>query len=415
MIFWKTSHRRPGGADGEPSDATSPSTGRRRGNSEGSTPRRRPDGRWQVNLRVTDETGRASRHTVYGDSAQDARDKAAEIRKRVEGGQPARDRRQTVAAFTLHWIDTTLQASERKRNTKVMYAGVARTHILGSSLANVTLDRVRPSHVEGWIVELRRTGLAESTIRSAYTILRAVLDTAVRDGALGSNPAAAIRRPRVTAKEAPHLTPAQVADLLRAADGGRYASLFALLLHTGLRRGEALALQWLDVDLTHGILRVRGTLSRIDGELVVTEPKTAKSTRFVPISEPAERLLRAQQEAQDGERRHAGSAWRQSGFVFTTEFGEPCDPRNAFRALRVAAAKAGLPHAGLPHAGLPHAGLHTLRHSAASVMLTRGVPLKVVSEILGHSSIAITGDIYGHVAPDVARQAMDSLGDAFDM
>ena len=268
----------------------------------------------------------------------------------------------------------------------------------------MTLDRVRPSLVEGWIVELRRKGLAESTIRSAYTILRAVLDTAVRDGALGSNPSAAIRRPRVTAKEAPHLTPAEVADLLSAADGGRYVSLFTLLVHTGLRRGEALALQWSDIDLSNGILRVRGTLSRIDGELVVTEPKTAKSKRFVPISEPAERLLRAQQAAQEEERRHAGSAWRQTGLVFTTEFGEPCDPRNAFRALRVAAAKAGL----------PHAGLQTLRHSAASVMLTRGVPLKVVSDILGHSSIAITGDIYGHVSPDVARQAMSTLGEAFD-
>ncbi|MGR7026153.1 tyrosine-type recombinase/integrase [Geodermatophilus sp. URMC 62] len=153
-------------------------------------------------------------------------------------------------------------------------------------------DRVRPSHVEGWIVELRRKGLAESTVRSAYTILRAVLDTAVRDGALAANPAAAIRRPRVTAKEAPHLTPAQVAELLRAADGSRYAPLFALLVHTGLRRGEALALQWSDVDLVKGILRVRGTLARIDGELTVTEPKTARSKRFVPISEPAERLLR---------------------------------------------------------------------------------------------------------------------------
>jgi integrase len=90
--------------------------------------------------------------------------------------------------------------------------------------------------------------------------------------------------------------------------------------------------------------------------------------------------------------------------VFTTEFGEPCDPRNTFRALRVAATKAGL----------PHAGLHTLRHSAASVMISGGVPLKVVSETLGHSSIAITGDIYGHVSPDVARQAVDLLGDAPD-
>ncbi len=125
--------------------------------------------------------------------------------------------------------------------------------------------------------------------------------------------------------------------------------------------------------------------------------------RFVPISEPAERLLRRLHAAQAEERRLAGSVWRQTGFVFTTEFGDPCDPRNAFRALRAAATKAGL----------PHAGLHTLRHSAAGVMLTRGVPLKVVSDILGHSSIAITGDVYGHVAPDVSRGAMDVLGAAF--
>jgi integrase len=381
-----------------------PSAARRRGNSEGSTPRRRPDGRWQINLRVTDDAGRASRHTVYGDTAQEARGKAAEIRKRIEGGLSARDRKESVAAFTLHWIDTTLQASERKRNTKVMYAGVARTHILSSSLATLALDRIRPSHVEGWVVELRRKGLAESTVRSAYTILRAVLDTAGRDGALASNPAAAIRRPRVTAKEAPHLSPAQVTELLRAAEGSRYAALFGLLVHTGLRRGEALALQWSDVDLDRGLLRVRGTLSRIDGRLVVTEPKTAKSKRFVPLSEPARRLLDDVHAAQAEERRAAGSAWHQTGYLFTTEFGEPCDPRNAFRALRAAATKAGL----------PQAGLHTLRHSAASVLLTRGVPLKVVSELLGHSSIAITGDIYGHVSPDVAREAIEMLGDAFD-
>jgi integrase len=87
--------------------------------------------------------------------------------------------------------------------------------------------------------------------------------------------------------------------------------------------------------------------------------------------------------------------WRETRFVFTTETGDPCDPRNALRAFKVAAARAGL----------PAAGLHTLRHSAAGVMLTYGVPLKVVSEILGHSSIAITGDVYGHVSPEVSRDA----------
>jgi integrase len=110
---------------------------------------------------------------------------------------------------------------------------------------------------------------------------------------------------------------------------------------------------------------------RIHGQIQITEPQTAKSKRFVPISIPAEHLLRRMQANQAEERSRAGSAWRQTGFVFTTEFGEPGDPRNALRALKAAATKAGL----------PDVGLHTLRHSAASVMLTHGVPHKVVSEI----------------------------------
>jgi hypothetical protein len=114
------------------------------------------------------------------------------------------------------------------------------------------------------------------------------------------------------------------------------------------------------------------------------------------LSNPAERLLSDEQDVQTTEPQLAGSAWHETGFVFTTETGEPCDPRNALRAFKTAAARAGI----------PHAGLHTLRHSAASVMLTNGVPLKVVSEILGHSSIAITGDVYGHVSPDVSPDAV---------
>ena len=148
------------------------------------------------------------------------------------------------------------------------------------------------------------------------------------------------------------------------------------------------------------MLRVRGTLARIDGSLVVTKPKTAKSNRFVPISAPAERLLGEVRRTQDAERVHARSAWHETGYVFTTETGDPCDPRNALRAFKVAAARAGL----------PDAGLHTLRHSAASAMLSHGVPLKVVSDILGHSAIAITGDVYGHVSPDVSREAVATLG-----
>ncbi|MCW2577734.1 MAG: Phage integrase [Modestobacter sp.] len=159
---------------------------KKRGNSEGSNARRRPDGRWQINLRVTDESGGSSRFTVYGRTAKEARAQAAEIRACVLMGQPARDRTQTVEAFAAHWIETSLQASERKQTTKALCRR-CRSHVLSSCIGRITLDKIRPAHVEGWVVELRRKGLAESTIRSAYTILRAVLDTAVRDGPIAIN------------------------------------------------------------------------------------------------------------------------------------------------------------------------------------------------------------------------------------
>jgi integrase len=135
----------------------------------------------------------------------------------------------------------------------------------------------------------------------------------------------------------------------------------------------------------------------------VTETKdtaVSPSGPPLPCCGAAAADVRANQRA---ERLRAGSMWQPTPYVFTTELGEPCDPRNALRALKTAGKRARLPSS---------VGLHTLRHSAASVMLSAGVPLKVVSEVFGHASVAITGDIYGHVSPEVSREALARLSDA---
>ncbi len=165
-----------------------------------------------------------------------------------------------------------------------MYATLTRNHIANSALGGMPLGKATPRAVEGWLVELRARGLAESTVRIAYDILFAIFETAVRDGALGRNPVAAVKRPRVTRHEASYLTPDQVRAVLSAAGAPVTRRFSTLLVNTGLRRGEALALQWSDVDLEAGTLRVRGTLARVDGRLEVTEPKTAKSRRPCPLS-----------------------------------------------------------------------------------------------------------------------------------
>ena len=126
-------------------------------------------------------------------------------------------------------------------------------------------------------------------------------------------------------------------SLLLAAKSSRYAPLFELLVNTWLHRGEALALHWSDIDLDAKLLRVRGTLARVAGELVVTETKTPRSRRVIPLSPAAERLLRDVRANQRVERLRAGSIWQPTPYVFTTELGEPCDPRNAVLAVLVAA------------------------------------------------------------------------------
>jgi integrase len=196
--------------------------------------------------------------------------------------------------------------------------------------------------------------------------------------------------------------PAEVRSLFSADESSRYHSALVLIAARGMRRGECLALRWADIDQDAGVLRIRGTLSRIGGRLTVTEPKTERSRRVLPLTHVTAALLTAQRRTQVAERLRAGSVWMDTGHVLTTETGQPVDPRNLYRVVQTTA----------KHAGLKDVGVHSLRHSAATAMLEAGVNIKAVSDLLGHSSVSITGDIYGHTSDDSARAAIAKLSDA---
>jgi integrase len=252
------------------------------------------------------------------------------------------------------------------------------------------------------IVRKREAGLSASTIRTVYTVLRAALDVAVRDGLVRRNVAEAVRRPTAERTDAVYLSAEQAQQLLEVLRGDRLEALYRLMLATGLRRGEALALHWQDVDLDGGAVRVRWTLSRTSRGLELREPKTERSRRTVPLPRSAVETLRAHRVRQTTERLAAGPAWTDCGLVFATEVGTALEPRNVLRRFEALARKAGL----------EGVHLHTLRHSAASFLLAAGTHTKVVQEHLGHSSYAITADIYSHVAPAQAREAADRLDEA---
>jgi integrase len=143
----------------------------------------------------------------------------------------------------------------------------------------------------------------------------------------------------------------------------------------------------------------RGSVVQSSAAAVATEPepKTDRSRRAVPLSPAVVALLRRHKAAQAAEKLRAGNQWRDSGLVFTNKFGGPVDPRNLLRVIEVAAKAAGV----------EAIGVHTLRHSAAVAWLESGVHIKAVADLLGHSSIVITGDVYGHTSDEAARSAVD--------
>lgn len=198
-----------------------------------------------------------------------------------------------------------------------------------------------------------------------------------------------------------------VTAILKAAESSRYYPALVLIASTGLRKGECLALRW-DSDvlnLDEGWLKVRRTLGRIGDRLVISEPKTDRARRTMPLSPAVVTMLRKHRAAQAAEKLRASNQWQDSGLVFTTDLGGPVDPRNLLRVVETAAAAAGV----------EGVDVHTLRHSAAVAWLESGVHIKAVADLLGHSSIAITGDIYGHTSDATTRAAIDGLSGALGL
>ncbi|KRE31571.1 integrase [Mycobacterium sp. Soil538] len=369
-------------------------------------------------LSYKDDNGATKRFVAYGRTRKDVKDKLDKARDRLAEGAPVKDSKQSVGDWLAYWRVTGLAASSRKESTKVLYGNLSRKHLEPEPFGSIGLDRLKPSDVDALLLAMRQKmkpangsdseqvrALSDSTIFNVYCVLRAGLDGAVRDNLIARNPATRVDRPQVAKKEAKHISAADLSKLLTAAEGLRYRDVLVLIAGTGLRRGEAVALSWSNVNLDSRNLRVEGTLSRVGKELLITEPKTQRSRRTVPLSPPMVALLKTQKARQAADRLRAGNVWTDTGLVFTTEFGTAVDPRNILRTVELAAKKAGL----------DKTGVHTLRHSAATGWLESGVHIKAVSDLLGHSSIAITGDIYGHTSDDTARQAIDGWSGALGL
>jgi integrase len=380
----------------------------RRSNGEGSI-RQRPNGRWEARFAAVDSAGKLHRRSYFAATRVEAeRELRAALTQRDAGTMPPGPR-ETVAHFLQQWL--TGSRSRVRPRTWDRYEEHVRLHLV-PALGRLPLGRIGPSDVQRMSSELIARGLSPATARRAHATLRAALQEAVRWHLIPHNPAALAAPPRVARREMAAFSPDEARRFLFAVHGTRHEALWVLALTTGLRQGELLALRWPDLELESGYLIVRGTLTRLRGQSShageskshqeITSPKTARSRRRVEFGALAADALHSHRVAQDAVRARAGSTWSETRLVFCGEHGQFIQPSSLNRELK------GL----LKQYGLPAIRFHDLRHTAATLLLTKDVNPKKVSELLGHSSVAITLDTYSHVLPGVHREVaavMDNL------
>lgn len=375
--------------------------GGRRGNGEGSVYQRASDGRWLgVATLGYDDKGRPRRKTVSATTRAGVVQKLTQLQRQLDDGLPPPDTQMTVAQLFERWHDDGLR-HQVARSAADNYKSIADHHIV-PHLGRKKVVQLTPGDVDRLMSLKMDSGLSVSTVRRIRSVFLQALDQAVRWGSVNRNVARLTRGPKMSRKEGRTLSPVQARKLLAALAGHRNQALYELMLCTGLRRGEALGLRWDDVDLRAGVVLVRRQLKREGGQLVTADTKTARSRRAVNLPAPMVTSLKAHRARQAAERLALGEAWQDTGYLFTSSVGTPIDPRNLYREFQGICRKAGL--------GGWHP--HELRHSAASLMLAQGVKLQVVSEVLGHSSIRMTADVYGHIlAPDREAAAV-AMGEA---
>jgi len=376
----------------------------------------RPNGTWQARLAYVDDDGVTKRPSFYGKTRAEAKAKLDEARRRLDAGAPAKDAVVTVADWCETYRTTSLAASSRATSTKEGKEITFRLYVRPTMLGKMPLAKLRPTSVEAWLVELRswvkpvkgedgkpavdedgkpvtRRRLSEATLHKAFYHLSVALDGAVRDKLLAKNPCTQVDPPKPEDTEARFFTEAEtlaILDAARAIDnrvGGIRTTnypILAFIAATGIRKGEAIGLKWEDVNFEAGTVQVNGT-------------KSKKSKRPLKLAPGVVKLLRSHRTRQLELRLAAGSQWIDSGRVFTSATGQPKDPSNVLRAVKTAAAKAGV----------ADAKVHSMRHAAATAMLESGIPLHAVSRILGHSKTNVTAEVYAHLTRDMNDQAMD--------
>ena len=360
------------------------------------TIRKRARETWEVRFELGRDPGTGRRRfryrTVRG-TKKDAERALTQALHRRDTGTDIAPARVTVAEYLQRWLRDYVAVNVAPSTLRRYEQIVGRLLPL---LGALRLQHLRPTHIQEAYAALLPDGLAARTVLHHHRVLREALQHAVRWQLAASNPADAVSPPRPADREMRALTPGEVHRLLAADGDPGLRAIIHVAVTTGLRLGELLGLRWSDLDLDGGTASISRAAQYLSGTgITFRQPKSARSRRNIALSAETVRTLREHRRRQLERRLAAGPAYVDQDLVFATADGSvrpPYQVQAAFRTL-------------VQRVGLGPVRFHDLRHTAATLMLRAGVPIKIVSTRLGHATAALTLDTYSHVTPDMQREA----------
>lgn len=343
-----------------------------------------------------------------GATRKEAERVLTELVKRHHDGEYRPPEKITLGEYLQRWLPT-------KRNlapsTYSSYERSIRLHVL-PYIGSIPLQRLTPEDLDSLYAHLETNGrrnkgggpLAPKTVRLVHVTIHAALNDALRKGSVIRNVADVAEPPKLSAKARPKMTVWTAEELRRffeLIESHHLSPAFYVKANTGMRRSEVLGLTWRAIDFDNARLSVTQTVTAPDYKIVVSDVKSAHALRTIDLDERTVAVLRAWRKQQLKQNMATGMRVDDSGFVFAKPDGSPLHPdymSQTFERL-------------LTKLDLPRIRLHDLRHTHATLMLKEGEPVKVVSERLGHSSVAFTMQVYQHVLPGMQADAARRFGD----
>jgi len=370
---------------------------KRRGHGEGSIYRRK-DGRYTAAITLENR----KRKYFYGDTRREVQEKLKVALREQQQGTLATGPQQSLKSYLEEWLEQVYRPTIKPLTYQQCRSAVY--HHLIPALGSIPLQKLTAAQVQKLCTQKLDEGLAPRTVAVIHAMLHRALENAVKWGLVSRNVAKLVTLPRVERYNAQTLTVEQAEKLLNVAQVSRYRTLLLMAMTTGMREGELLALHWEDIDFDQSIVFVHRTVSRITGRgHVESEPKTRTSRRRIVLPDVTLKALQEHKKFQEQIRLKAAHKWSERGLVFANNHGSYLSAdwmRTIFHRLLV-------------EAGLPYMRFHDLRHSAATILLAAGVHPKMVQELLGHSTISMTMDVYSHVLPSMQQEMAHKIDGLF--